>query len=51
MEAFEVICNKTPPGSSIAERLASYFENILKKGGSERLSDEAIEETLKKVVL
>jgi hypothetical protein len=48
MEAFEVICNKTPPGSSI---LASFFENILKKGGSERLSDEAIEETLKKVVL
>jgi hypothetical protein len=51
MEAFEVICNKTPPGSSIAERLASFFENILKKGGSEKLSDEAIEETLEKVVL
>ncbi|XP_062144130.1 cullin-1-like isoform X2 [Alnus glutinosa] len=47
MEAFEVICNKTPPGSSI---LASFFENILKKGGSEKLSDEAIEETLEKVV-
>nr|GMD60160.1 cullin-1-like isoform X1 [Ipomoea batatas] len=30
--------------------MASYCDNILKKGGSEKLSDEAIEETLDKVV-
>ena len=38
-------------GSSSAELLASYCDNILKKGGSEKLSDEAIEDTLDKVVL
>jgi cullin 1 len=30
--------------------LASFCDNILKKGGNEKLSDEAIEETLDKVV-
>lgn len=49
-EAFEVFCNKTVSGSSSAELLASFCDNILKKGGSEKLSDEAIEETLEKVV-
>ncbi|XP_076950361.1 cullin-1-like [Bidens hawaiensis] len=49
-EAFEVFCNKVVAGSSSAELLASYCDNILKKGGSEKLSDEAIEETLDKVV-
>ncbi|XP_027188477.1 cullin-1 isoform X2 [Cicer arietinum] len=49
-EAFEVFCNKTVGGSSSAELLASFCDNILKKGGSEKLSDEAIEETLEKVV-
>ncbi|KAI4349627.1 hypothetical protein L6164_010192 [Bauhinia variegata] len=49
-EAFEVFCNKTVAGSSSAELLATFCENILKKGGSEKLSDEAIEETLEKVV-
>ena len=29
--------------------LASFCDNILKKGGSEKLSDEAIEDTLDKV--
>lgn len=29
--------------------LATFCDNILKKGGSEKLSDEAIEETLEKV--
>lgn len=48
-EAFEVFCNKTVGGSSSAELLASFCDNILKKGGSEKLSDEAIEETLEKV--
>ncbi|KAG2697365.1 hypothetical protein I3760_07G102200 [Carya illinoinensis] len=49
-EAFEVFCNKAVSGSSSAELLATFCDNILKKGGSEKLSDEAIEETLEKVV-
>lgn len=49
-EAFEVFCNKGVAGSSAAELLATFCDNILKKGGSEKLSDEAIEETLEKVV-
>ncbi|XP_071698690.1 cullin-1-like [Rutidosis leptorrhynchoides] len=49
-EAFEVFCNKVVAGSTSAELLATYCDNILKKGGSEKLSDEAIEETLDKVV-
>jgi Cullin family len=48
-EAFEVFCNKAVAGSSSAELLASFCDDILKKGGSEKLSDEAIEETLEKV--
>ncbi|KAK4265731.1 hypothetical protein QN277_026748 [Acacia crassicarpa] len=49
-EAFEVFCNKGVAGGSSAELLATFCDNILKKGGSEKLSDEAIEETLEKVV-
>ena len=36
-------------GSTSAELCANFCDNILKKGGSEKLSDEAIEETLDKV--
>ncbi|XP_049412004.1 cullin-1-like [Solanum stenotomum] len=49
-EAFEVFCNKSIAGSSTAELLASYCDNTLKKGGSEQLSDDVIEDTLDKVV-
>ncbi|OIW06777.1 hypothetical protein TanjilG_11502 [Lupinus angustifolius] len=49
-EAFEVFCNKTVAGCSSAELLATFCDNLLKKGGSEKLSDEAIDETLDKVV-
>lgn len=47
-------CNVTAPswqvaGSTSAELCANFCDNILKKGGSEKLSDEAIEETLDKV--
>lgn len=49
-EAFEIFCNKGVAGSSSAELLATFCDNILKKGGSEKLCDEAIEETLEKVV-
>ena len=36
-------------GTSSAELLATFCDDILKKGGSEKLSHEAIEETLEKV--
>ncbi|CAM6047545.1 unnamed protein product [Sphagnum compactum] len=49
-EAFEVFCNKGVAGSTSAELLATFCDNLLKKGGSEKLSDEAIEDTLEKVV-
>ncbi|KAG2490035.1 hypothetical protein HYH03_011500 [Edaphochlamys debaryana] len=49
-EAFENFVNKSVAGSSSAELMASFCDNLLKKGGSEKLSDEAIEETLEKVV-
>uniref|UniRef100_A0A804QRM5 Cullin-1 n=1 Tax=Zea mays TaxID=4577 RepID=A0A804QRM5_MAIZE len=49
-EAFEVFCNKGVSGSSSAELLATFCDNILKKGCSEKLSDEAIEDALEKVV-
>jgi hypothetical protein len=47
-EAFEVFCNKGVAGSTSAELLATFCDNLLKKGGSEKLSDEAIEDTLEK---
>lgn len=49
-EAFEVFCNKGVAQSSSAELLATFCDNLLKKGGSEKLSDEAIEDTMEKVV-
>ncbi|KAI7995065.1 Cullin-1 [Camellia lanceoleosa] len=49
-EAFEVFCNKQVFGCSSAELLALFCDNILKKGGNEKLNDEAIEDTLDKVV-
>eukprot|EP00798_Chlamydomonas_sp_ICE-L_P016007 gene16007-22145_t len=48
-EAFEAFCNKSVAGSSTAELMATFCDNLLKKGG-EKLSDEAIEDTLDKVV-
>jgi hypothetical protein len=48
-QAFEVFCNKGVSGSSSAELLATFCDNILKKGCSEKLSDEAIEDALEKV--
>ncbi|KAK4847817.1 hypothetical protein QYF36_006218 [Acer negundo] len=49
-EAFEIFCNKTVGGSSSSELLATFCDNILKKGGGDKMGDEAIEETLEKVV-
>ena len=50
-EAFEIFCNKTVAGISSAEILAIFCDSILKRGGSEKLSDEAIEEIHEKVDL
>ncbi|KAF0918054.1 hypothetical protein E2562_021744 [Oryza meyeriana var. granulata] len=49
-EAFEVFCNKDVAGCTSAELFAAYCDSILKRGGNEKLSDEAIDETLEKVV-
>ncbi|CAN6205668.1 unnamed protein product [Urochloa humidicola] len=49
-EAFEVVCNKDVAGCTSAELFACYCDSILRKGGTEKLSDEAIEENLDKVV-
>lgn len=49
-EAFENFCNKSVAGATTAELMASFCDNLLKKGGTEKLSDEAIEDTLEKVV-
>ncbi|KAG5628236.1 hypothetical protein H5410_013454 [Solanum commersonii] len=49
-EAFELFCNKGVTGSSSTELLATFCDDILKKGGSEKFSDDAIEEMLEKVV-
>jgi len=48
-EAFEVFLNKAVAGCSSAELLAAFCDNLLKKGGSEKLSDEAIEDSLDEV--
>ncbi|KAH0781945.1 hypothetical protein KY290_001543 [Solanum tuberosum] len=47
-EAFELFCNKGVAGSSSTELLATFCDVILKKGESEKLSDEAMEEILQK---
>ncbi|XP_057964979.1 cullin-1 [Malania oleifera] len=49
-EAFELFCNKNVAGNSSAELLATFCDGILKKGGIEKLGDEAVEEILEKVV-
>ncbi|XP_057440709.1 cullin-1-like isoform X2 [Lotus japonicus] len=50
-EAFEVFCNKNVAGNPSAELLATFCDNILKKGGgSEKLTAEATEQTLEMVV-
>jgi len=48
-EAFEVFLNKAVAGCSSAELLAAFCDNLLKKGGSEKLGDTAIEDSLNKV--
>jgi cullin 1 len=50
MKAFQALCNKTIAGVSSAEFLSSVCDNILRKGGSEKMTDKAREEILEKVV-
>ncbi|KAI9124886.1 hypothetical protein K1719_004213 [Acacia pycnantha] len=50
-EVFEVLCNKSVTSILSSELVSTFCDNILKKGGgSEKLSDVAIDETLEKVV-
>ncbi|XP_074279653.1 cullin-1-like [Silene latifolia] len=49
-EAFEVFLGKGVAGNSCAELLATFCDIILKKGGGEKLDDDAIEDSLDKVV-
>jgi cullin 1 len=49
-EAFEAFCNKNVGHTTSAELLANFCDNLLKKGGSEKLTDDVLEETLDKVV-
>lgn len=49
-EAFESFCNKQVAGASVAELMASFCDNLLRKGGGERLSDEDLDAVLDKVV-
>ncbi|KAI3842241.1 hypothetical protein MKW98_026031 [Papaver atlanticum] len=50
-EAFEVFCNKKVGNSLVAELLSTFSDGILRKGGSnEKLDDDAIEESLDKIV-
>lgn len=49
-EACEAFCNKNVAGSSSAELFASFCDNLLKKGGTEKLSEEDITTSLEKVV-
>lgn len=48
-EAFEVFVNKDIGKTTTAELISNFCDNLLKKSG-ERLSDEALEEKLEKVV-
>ncbi|XP_076952474.1 cullin-1-like [Bidens hawaiensis] len=48
--AFEIFCNKGVAGISVAELLATFCDNILKKNGSEKPSDETVKDTLEKAV-
>jgi cullin 1 len=49
-DAFEVFLNKGVAGNSSAEMLATFCNTLLSKGGGEKLSDDAVEEKLEKIV-
>jgi len=49
-EAFESFCNKSVAGCTSAELMATFCNNLLKKGGTEKMSDDETELQLEKVV-
>lgn len=49
-EAFENFCDKQVANSTSAEMLASFCDNLLKKGSGEKLSSDAIEDLFEKIV-
>mmetsp|Transcript_15091 Transcript_15091/g.45575 ORF Transcript_15091/g.45575 Transcript_15091/m.45575 type:complete len:755 (-) Transcript_15091:786-3050(-) len=49
-EAFEAFCNKQIAGATMAQLMADYCNTLLKKGGAEKLGDEAIGVMLDKVI-
>jgi cullin 1 len=49
-DAFEAFCNKQVGQSTTAELMANFCDLKLRKGGSERSTDEELEATLEKVV-
>ena len=49
-EAFEAFCNRPVGGAPAAELMATYCDALLRKGGAEKLGDDAVEEALEKVV-
>ncbi|QDZ21749.1 cullin [Chloropicon primus] len=48
-EAFENFCHKQVANCACSELLASFCDNLLKKGSGEKLSGDAIEETFEKI--
>lgn len=49
-ESFEVLFSNSYAGHIMAELLATYRDNILRKGKGERLSDRAIEQIMEELV-
>ncbi|XP_022545706.2 cullin-1-like [Brassica napus] len=50
-EAFEIFCNKKVAGSSSAELLATFCDNLFKKAGNDKSNDDStIESTIDNVV-
>ena len=49
-EAFEGFCNDRVGDAAVAELVANHCDALLKRGGVEKLSDDATDEALDKVV-
>ncbi|CAL5223551.1 g6084 [Coccomyxa viridis] len=49
-EAFEAFCNKQVGGLASAELMANFCNTLLTKGGGEKLTEDAVEDMLDKVV-
>lgn len=49
-EAFEAFCNRSVGGAPVSELMAKYADTLLKRGGADKLTDDAADEALDKVV-